>query len=64
MLPCHGFLAAIPDSFLQEGAVILVTDKEEEAWWRGQVGGKTGVFPSNYVEPAKCKFTFAGVTCG
>merc|ERR1719483_1261912 len=37
----------------EAGDVILVTAKEEEAWWRGEVGGKSGVFPSNYVEPAK-----------
>ena len=35
---------------------MLVIAKEEEAWWKGECGGKTGVFPSNYVEPAKCKY--------
>jgi len=38
---------------LQEGAAILVTAREEEAWWRGETDGRQGVFPSNYVEPAK-----------
>merc|ERR1719244_2022155 len=37
----------------EAGDTIMVTGKEEEAWWRGEVGGKSGVFPSNYVEPAK-----------
>merc|ERR1712223_1321818 len=37
----------------EEGATILVTGKDEEAWWKGECNGKTGVFPSNYVEPAK-----------
>ena len=42
--------------YLQEGATILVTGKDEEAWWKGECNGKTGVFPSNYVEAAKCKY--------
>uniref|UniRef100_A0AAY4D1R3 Intersectin 2a n=1 Tax=Denticeps clupeoides TaxID=299321 RepID=A0AAY4D1R3_9TELE len=29
---------------------ILVTEKDGE-WWRGCIGEKTGVFPSNYVKP-------------
>ena len=33
-----------------------MTGKDEEAWWKGECNGKTGVFPSNYVEPAKCKY--------
>jgi len=37
----------------EEGAIITVTAKEEEAWWRGELNGKVGVFPSNYVELAK-----------
>merc|ERR1712106_957302 len=37
----------------EAGDTVMVTAKEEEAWWRGEVGGKSGVFPSNYVEPAK-----------
>jgi len=36
-----------------KGATILVTGKDEEAWWKGECNGKTGVFPSNYVEAAK-----------
>ena len=43
-------------SVLQEGATILVIGKDEEAWWKGECNGKTGVFPSNYVEAAKCKY--------
>merc|ERR1719209_1191671 len=37
----------------EEGATILVIGKDEEAWWKGECNGKTGVFPSNYVEAAK-----------
>uniref|UniRef100_A0A8B9HJE2 Intersectin 2a n=1 Tax=Astyanax mexicanus TaxID=7994 RepID=A0A8B9HJE2_ASTMX len=30
--------------------VVLVTEKEGE-WWRGSIGDKSGLFPSNYVKP-------------
>jgi len=36
----------------EAGDTITVLAKEEEAWWKGECRGKTGVFPSNYVEPA------------
>merc|ERR1711962_1125681 len=36
----------------EEGATVTVIAKEEEAWWKGESGGKIGVFPRNYVEPA------------
>ena len=25
-------------------------EEEEEGWWRGRIGSKEGVFPSNFVE--------------
>ncbi|XP_043468951.1 intersectin-1 isoform X3 [Leptopilina heterotoma] len=33
----------------EKGDVITVLAKEEEAWWRGELNGVSGVFPSNYV---------------
>ena len=39
--------AGFPLSF-EAGDTVIVTAKEEEAWWKGEVGGKAGVFPSNY----------------
>lgn len=34
------------------GDVIEVTGQENENWWRGRMpGGRTGLFPSNYVDP-------------
>ena len=33
-----------------KGSVITVLGKEGE-WWRGEVNEKTGLFPSNYVQP-------------
>lgn len=38
------------DLTFQQGDVITVLKKEGD-WWTGTVGGKTGVFPSNYVKP-------------
>lgn len=36
-------------SFLQ-GDVLIILDREDPAWWRGELKGQTGLFPSNYVE--------------
>lgn len=40
---------------LEEGDVVIVLDKELEdnGWWKGEVGGKIGVFPDNFVELLK-----------
>lgn len=38
------------DLSFQQGDIVTVTRKEGD-WWTGMVGGKTGVFPSNYVKP-------------
>ncbi|KAM4599869.1 intersectin-1 isoform 3-T3 [Fundulus diaphanus] len=38
------------DLSFQQGDIVVVTRKEGD-WWTGMVGGKTGVFPSNYVKP-------------
>ncbi|XP_037620905.1 GRB2-related adapter protein 2b isoform X2 [Sebastes umbrosus] len=33
------------------GDVITVLENSDEAWWRGQLRGKTGLFPSNFTKP-------------
>ena len=43
----------------EAGDTVIVQAKEEADWWRGECKGKTGVFPSNYVEPLKCKSPFS-----
>ncbi|XP_074540764.1 intersectin-2-like isoform X2 [Halichoeres trimaculatus] len=43
-----------------EGDVVMVTEREGE-WWRGCIGGQTGVFPSNYVRPVEPEGTRPGV---
>ncbi|XP_076372509.1 dynamin associated protein 160 isoform X6 [Tachypleus tridentatus] len=35
----------------QKGQVIIVINKDDPSWWRGEMNGKIGLFPSNYVEP-------------
>ncbi|XP_019714353.1 rho guanine nucleotide exchange factor 6-like, partial [Hippocampus comes] len=36
-----------------KGDVIIVTRQEEGGWWEGNLNGKTGWFPSNYVREVK-----------
>ncbi|KAM4633515.1 intersectin-2a isoform 2-T2 [Polymixia lowei] len=42
-----------------EGDVVMVTEREGE-WWRGCIGDRTGVFPSNYVRPVEPEVTRPG----
>lgn len=37
------------------GDIITLLSKDEEAWWKGELNGASGVFPSNYVEEIQCK---------
>ncbi|KAK7108261.1 SH3 domain-containing kinase-binding protein 1-like isoform X5 [Littorina saxatilis] len=49
----YSYAAEQPDEIsLKEGEVIRILDKhlEDEGWWRGEVHGKVGVFPDNFVE--------------
>ena len=39
----------------EAGDTVIVVAKDEADWWKGECKGKTGVFPSNYVEPLQCK---------
>ncbi|XP_025267862.1 intersectin-2 isoform X7 [Camponotus floridanus] len=41
----------------EKGDVISVLAKEETAWWRGELNGVSGVFPSNYVSPMSSELT-------
>ena len=40
----------IDELSLEPGQILEVLAEEEEGWWRGKMGGKEGVFPSNFVE--------------
>ncbi len=33
-----------------EGDIITVLDKYDDGWWKGELRGRQGVFPENYVE--------------
>ena len=37
---------------IDEGEIITILDKELEdsGWWKGEINGKIGVFPDNFVE--------------
>ncbi len=38
----------------KEGDVINVLEKkEEQGWWKGELNGTAGLFPSNYTEDVK-----------
>jgi hypothetical protein len=45
---------------VQAGETVVVVSPEESDWWRGEVDGRTGVFPSNYVQPAPCEYGSSG----
>lgn len=38
---------------LEKGDRVYVLEKEGDGWWRGEANGKSGWFPSNYVEIIK-----------
>lgn len=46
----------------QKGQVVTVLSKEDPSWWKGELAGHVGLFPSNYVEPLdradKCECLF------
>lgn len=35
---------------LNKGDTIIVLDKSSDGWWKGEINGQSGWFPSNYVE--------------
>lgn len=38
---------------LNVGDIIAIVSKEAQdiGWWKGEIGGKTGMFPDNFVKP-------------
>ena len=36
---------------MKEGDVITVLREDDSGWWQGEIDGKVGWFPFNYVEP-------------
>lgn len=38
---------------LKEGELIKNIDKKEDGWWEGELRGKRGMFPENFVKEVK-----------
>uniref|UniRef100_A0AC34R4A0 Uncharacterized protein n=1 Tax=Panagrolaimus sp. JU765 TaxID=591449 RepID=A0AC34R4A0_9BILA len=36
---------------LTRGESVLVLERSSDGWWKGEINGRTGWFPSNYVDP-------------
>jgi len=48
------FKAENPDELdFEKGDIIIVLEKSEDGWWRGQIGERIGVFPVNYTGAAE-----------
>ncbi|EJF64020.1 hypothetical protein BD309DRAFT_870034 [Dichomitus squalens] len=48
----HTFEPSEPGELaFEKGDIIKVVDRNYKDWWRGQLKGRTGIFPVNYVEP-------------
>ncbi len=46
----HSFEPTEPNELaFEKGDVIKVVNREYKDWWRGQIRGRTGIFPVNYV---------------
>ncbi|ELR13568.1 SH3 domain containing protein [Acanthamoeba castellanii str. Neff] len=44
---------------INAGDIITVLEIEEEGWWKGEIDGRVGSFPSNYVRPLSTTSTSA-----
>lgn len=51
MLALYSYQANSSDELsFHKGSVISLISKEEADWWKGELNGQTGLFPSNYVQ--------------
>lgn len=58
VIALYPYTALNPDELtFEKDDIISVTAREEESWWRGELNGVCGLFPSNYVAPLtqQCK---------
>ena len=47
----YEYSAQLPDELsLRVGDVITKVERMEGGWWRGELAGKTGMFPDNFVK--------------
>ena len=50
----YDYAAELPDELsLRVGDVITGVERLEGGWWKGELGGKQGVFPDNFVKVSK-----------
>jgi SH3 domain-containing kinase-binding protein 1 len=50
----HDYVAENEDELsIEEGDIITILKKEDEGWWEGEIDGRKGWFPSNFVEEIK-----------
>lgn len=48
----YDFIAEEQDELnFSAGDIIEVVDQPESFWWVGQLRGRTGLFPTNYITP-------------
>ena len=45
---------------LKEGDLIRNIEKKEDGWWEGELYGRRGMFPENFVEEIKKQVPVAG----
>ncbi|CAH2006415.1 unnamed protein product [Acanthoscelides obtectus] len=52
VIALYPYTALNPDELtFNKDDIISVTARDEEAWWKGELNGVSGLFPSNYVTP-------------
>jgi signal transducing adaptor molecule len=55
----HSFKPTEPNELaFERGDIIKVVNREYKDWWRGQLRGRTGIFPVNYVVRLRLNTTF------
>jgi signal transducing adaptor molecule len=55
----HSFKPTEPNELaFERGDIIKVVNREYKDWWRGQLKGRTGIFPVNYVVRLRPNTTF------
>ena len=52
MVALYPYAAQNPDEMsFPRDCVINVINKDDPDWWKGEMNGQEGMFPSNYVKP-------------
>lgn len=51
VIAMYDYKAANGDEMtFQKGQLINVLNKDDSDWWKGEINGVTGLFPTNYVK--------------